>query len=89
MKRQLLFTAVLVIACITGGALVGLMVSRTDAGKVPANPGIEGLLWPNPRSLMSFTATDHRGQPFTLEQLSGKWSLLFFGYTHCPDICPI
>jgi protein SCO1/2 len=29
------------------------------------------------------------GEKFTLEDLTGNWSLLFFGYTHCPDICPI
>lgn len=29
------------------------------------------------------------GSVFTLDDLTGRWSLLFFGYTHCPDICPI
>ncbi|MDH4134749.1 MAG: SCO family protein, partial [Gammaproteobacteria bacterium] len=31
---------------------------------------------------------DQNSQPFGLKQLAGKWSLVFFGYTHCPDICP-
>jgi len=89
MKKPQFLTAVLVIACIIGGAMVGLMVFRHQEIKPPAHPGIEGLLWPSPRSLMPFTVTDHHGRPFALEQLSGKWSLLFFGFTHCPDICPI
>ena len=29
------------------------------------------------------------GSVFTLNDLTGHWSLLFFGYTHCPDVCPI
>ena len=29
------------------------------------------------------------GEKFTLDDLTGHWSLLFFGYTHCPDICPV
>ena len=28
------------------------------------------------------------GSVFTLDDLTGHWSLLFFGYTHCPDVCP-
>lgn len=32
--------------------------------------------------------TDQNGAPFTLEQLRGRWVLLAFGYTHCPDVCP-
>lgn len=35
-----------------------------------------------------FTLTDAKGQPFTLSDNGGKITLLFFGYTFCPDICP-
>ena len=40
------------------------------------------------RVLQDFTLTDHQGRPFTLAQMQGHWTFLFFGYTHCPDICP-
>ncbi len=33
--------------------------------------------------------TDHNGQPFTLSGQRGKVVLLYFGYTHCPDECPL
>lgn len=36
----------------------------------------------------SFTLTDHNGEPFTDANLKGKYSLVYFGFTHCPDICP-
>ena len=52
-------------------------------------PKIEGLLWPQPKLLAPFTLIDQRGDRFDLESLKGKWSFVFFGYTHCPDICPI
>ncbi len=35
-----------------------------------------------------FALTDDRGQPITQEAFRGHPSLLFFGYTHCPDVCP-
>ena len=31
---------------------------------------------------------DHNGKPFTKKNLEGKWTLAYFGYTFCPDICP-
>jgi protein SCO1/2 len=43
---------------------------------------------PEPRVLADFNLVDEAGQPFSLERLRGKWSLLFFGFTHCPDVCP-
>ena len=41
-----------------------------------------------PRKLSDFELTDHSGQSFTRENLKGKWTMIFFGFTHCPDICP-
>ncbi|KAJ3516893.1 hypothetical protein NLJ89_g844 [Agrocybe chaxingu] len=35
-----------------------------------------------------FSLTTHDGEPFTQEGLLGKWSLVYFGFTNCPDICP-
>jgi len=41
-----------------------------------------------PPSAPDFTLTDQHGQPFRLSDQRGKAVLLFFGYTHCPDVCP-
>ncbi len=41
------------------------------------------------RALPAFELVAHDQRPFAREDFNGHWSLLFFGYTHCPDICPI
>jgi len=46
------------------------------------------LYYQQPREIKAFELMDHNGQSFTKEQLKGKWSLVFFGYTSCPDVCP-
>ncbi len=42
-----------------------------------------------PRNLGSFNLMDSNGNEFLPESFKGKWNLLFFGFTFCPDICPI
>lgn len=42
-----------------------------------------------PLDIADFELVDHLGDPFTRASLSGRWSLLFFGYTYCPDVCPV
>ena len=54
-----------------------------------AESRINGLfLFDTPREVGSFSLIDHTGAPFTADRLKGHWTLLFFGFTHCPDICP-
>jgi protein SCO1/2 len=46
------------------------------------------MVLPEPKVIADFALIDGQGQAFSLENLRGKWSLLFFGFTHCPDVCP-
>jgi len=41
-----------------------------------------------PRRFSDFALINHKGEPFVREDLLGKWTLLFPGFTFCPDICP-
>jgi len=40
------------------------------------------------REVKPFQLTDHLGEAFNNESLTGHWSWVFFGYTSCPDVCP-
>jgi len=70
-----LILAVVAAAALTIAALFYL--SRTGHRKAPA-PLIGG----------AFELTDFNGKPFTQENLKGKYALIYFGYTYCPDVCP-
>jgi protein SCO1/2 len=45
-------------------------------------------LLPEPLPLPEFALRDQHDRPFTRDSLRGRTSLLFFGFAHCPDICP-
>ena len=44
--------------------------------------------YPQARALHQFALTKHDDSPMTNQDLMGKWTLGFVGYTYCPDICP-
>ena len=56
-------------------------------GAIPQE--LEATVLNPPRPLSRFSLHDHDTKPFSDQTLKGHWSFLFFGYTHCPDVCPI
>jgi len=81
-KFLLLAVAVALISAAAGFSLWTLSLVRPE----PAYGSL--LVLPEPRVLGEFRLVDQQGEAFSLEDLRGHWSLLFFGFTHCPDICP-
>ena len=67
-------------------AMVVGVISFKTVTKLPAPE--YALYYKQSRMIKPFELIDHNGQSFTKEQLNDKWSLVFFGYTSCPDICP-
>ena len=89
-QNRFLIPTMIIIALLAAAA--GFFVSVKQAQLEQAQAAqrqIPGLFWPNPRQVAEFNTLDHSNQGFGLSQLQGKWSLVFFGYTNCPDICPI
>ena len=72
--------------------VLGLTVNKVLSGRGQGDPtalidaGI--ILLPTSRSLPDVKMTNQDGKPIAMNELKGKWTMLFFGYTFCPDICP-
>ncbi len=72
--------------------VMGLTINRVLSGKGQGDQtalidaGV--ILLPQSRNVPDLMMTDQDGQPVAVDSLKDKWTLLFFGYTFCPDICP-
>jgi len=90
MKRNVANTVVGLVAFMA--LLLGLLVNRVLSPTIMTSEQLldNGLfVYDVPRRFTDFTLINQDNEPFTQQWLEGRWSLLFFGYTYCPDICPI
>lgn len=69
---------------LTAAILIGTVALRSAAGHTFA-----GVVSEPPSLASDFTLTDEAGEPFSLSALRGQWILLTYGYTSCPDVCPL
>jgi protein SCO1/2 len=72
--------------------VLGLTVNKVLNAKGQGDPTVlldAGIvLLPQSRKLPELSLTNQDGHAVAVDQLKDQWSLLFFGYTFCPDICP-
>jgi len=82
-KRYWISVAAIAAVAAIAGVYVGRRVSQPDV------PALEsGTLFPRPRTLADFNLVDTRGVATSPRELRGHPTLVFFGFTHCPDVCP-
>lgn len=93
-RRNLL----IVMAALAAG--LGLWAAQVAFGPAPsapvevAGPAIDPAslktvrLFPQPRAIPGFALEQSDGTPLTPDELRGRWTVVFLGFTHCPDVCP-
>ena len=83
---SIMVTTVALAAVLAGAWLAD--IDRESDSRARLLPDQMMTLFSDPKPLKVFALTDDRNRVFDLENLKGKWSFLFFGFTHCPDVCP-
>lgn len=84
MKFRLVLVLVVVLA-LGAGFWFGQVQRAND--HVPPDTG--AIVLSAPRDPGAFELVSHTGAPFRPADLQGRWTLWFFGFTHCPDVCPM
>ena len=83
-SRAPLFAGIAIVAILAG-------VMAAQFTRAPRHTELQlanGTVLPDPRAVPEFQLIDSNSHAYDHSQLTGHWSLLFFGYTSCPDVCP-
>jgi protein SCO1/2 len=80
---------ILLVVCALAAAVLGAWwASKLRAPAAPSVALAQGTLLVPARSIGALDLVDQYGERFTEERLAGRWSVVYFGFTTCPMICP-
>lgn len=83
--RHYVIIAVAALLAVVGGAFAGFRLLQPQSA-TPATT--QATYLPGGKPLRPFELIDHHGEKLDNQRLQNQWSLVFFGYTYCPDACP-
>jgi protein SCO1/2 len=84
-----LWRTLLILLVALGATLAGAMTARSWLEKRSAPPATRvAAVYREPRALPAFELVAQDGSRFAAGRLKGRWTVLFFGFTNCPDVCP-
>lgn len=85
MLKKLVRSLICISIMLCGG---GNLITPLMAKDVKDDEKVNGVILEAPSPIKPFALRDQNANPYSLNSLKGKWSLIFLGFTHCPDICP-
>lgn len=91
MNEKMRVRLTLAILAVFMGVLVAGFVHRMLQPVIFSKEKMEtygGMFFDKPRIFRDPVLVDQHGKPFNKQAMQGKWTLVFFGFTYCPDICP-
>lgn len=80
-----ILTLVVVCALALGA---GLYLGRHGLNSPSATLPEQVIFYEQPRAISEFSLVTEENTPLTKEAITGRWTVMYFGFTHCPDICP-
>lgn len=81
--------SIFIVLAIILGVVFFIWNKKPSVQSVPETPVIASATVLNPsKPLINFSLQDSNGSPFTQKNLIGHWTVMFFGYADCPEICP-
>ena len=83
------FAAFVVFDLLLAYWLITLFQARDEVENINSLNALGAVEYPDPYRLAPFQLSDQNGNPFLVDNFAGQWSLVFFGFTSCPDVCPI
>ncbi|NLO81224.1 MAG: SCO family protein [Xanthomonadaceae bacterium] len=90
-KRPFLSPGLLLILVAVASVIVGVLAAALlyRPQQTLELEELRAAYLPGGKPVRPFQLVDHRGERFDNARLEGRWSWVFFGYTHCPDACPL
>lgn len=80
---------IIIVAIIAMAIGIATSIFKHSNAAITDNANLQVTLLQTPRQIEQFQLIDNKNMPFTNENLANHWTIMFFGYTNCPDICPI
>ena len=69
--------------------IVFLLQFRGERAELAQLNELGAAVYPEPLPLVEVSLNDQTGRPFGLDRMRGAWNLVFFGFSNCPDMCPL